>query len=134
MSLCVVQRKQGSAGSAGRLEQRSSAYGQGKLLKGHQVGTGSAAVLHPSWVAKQKQKKADLAASAVNQKCAFGDDGRPVVSVQSPAVAARVLKSSKPASLQAEGRHPSWLAKRAATFQQSQFLSNTSQNKIKFED
>ena len=134
LSLCVVQRKQGFAGSPGRLEQNPNAFGQEKSSKGHQVEKLSAANVHPSWVAKRKQKRAFLAASSVCQKCVFGDDDRPVMSVQAPAVAARVLKSSKPASLPAEDLHPSWLAKRAAAFQQAQVPNITSQSKIRFED
>lgn len=93
--------------------------------------------LHPSWLAKQKQKEALVKAVSVGSKTVFSDDGQPVASRPASAAsigACAVPVRQKQQSVQKEVLHPSWLAKKAAASKQAQLAKSSAATKITFED
>ena len=106
--------------------------------KAQQVGTAQPARLHPSWLARQKQKEALVQAVPVGSKTVFSDDGQPVASELAPAAVSgtsRVLPvRCKQQGVQKETLHPSWVAKKAAASKEAQLAGRTVAVKTVFED
>ena len=94
--------------------------------------------LHPSWLAKQKQKEALTKTVSAGSKTVFSDDGQPVASRPASAASAGTsgvpLIKNKQQGVQKEVLHPSWLAKKAAASRQAQLASSSAATKITFED
>ncbi|DBA95153.1 TPA: hypothetical protein ACH3X1_015706 [Trebouxia sp. C0004] len=103
--------------------------------------------VHPSWLAKQKQKQALLTAAPQGSKTVFSDDGQVMASSATHSPAATLPKSAskapapalKPAAArltaaEAEGMHPSWIAKRVAVANQAELASGKKASKIIFDD
>ena len=94
--------------------------------------------LHPSWLAKQKQKEAFAKTVSAGSKTVFSNDGQPVASRPASAASAGTsgvpLIKHKQQGVQKQVLHPSWLAKKAAASRQAQLASSSAATKITFED
>ena len=136
-SLHMLQ-KTNPLGMAGRSVQNSRALERASAPKARQVETAQAEHVHPSWLAKQKQKEALIKAVPVGSKTVFSDDGHSVMSTLTPAVDAgtsRVVPARrKQQAVQSETLHPSWLAKKAAASKEAQLASRPLATKIVFDD
>lgn len=107
----------------------------------------AAGPVHPSWLAKQKQKQALLTAAPQGSKIVFSDDGQIVASSAAHSLALTLPKSVskdqvaalKPAAArltaaEAKDMHPSWIAKRVAVAKQAELASGKKASKITFDD
>lgn len=107
----------------------------------------AAGPVHPSWLAKQKQKQALLTAAPQGSKTVFSDDGQIIASSASHSLAPTLPKSVskdqvaalKPAAAsftaaEAKDMHPSWIAKRVAVAKQAELASGKKASKIIFDD
>ena len=81
--------------------------------------------LHPSWAAKQKEKKRLLSATPAGSKTVFDDDAKPL-DVQPKQAAAPPAKPSKKL-------HPSWVAKQKLAEKTKQLPAATG-TKVRFDD
>ena len=107
----------------------------------------AAGPVHPSWLAKQKQKQALLTAAPQGTKTVFRDDGQIMASSAAHSPAAILPKSAskapaaalKPAAArltvaEAKDMHPSWIAKRVAIAQQAELANGKKASRIVFDD
>ncbi len=107
----------------------------------------AAGPVHPSWLAKQKQKQVLLTAAPQGSKTVFSDDGQVMASSAAHRPAATLPKSAskapaaalKPAAArltaaEAKDMHPSWIAKRVAVAKQAELANGKKASKIIFND
>lgn len=136
-SLYMLQRA-GIPGSLGRSVQDPGPLRSASALKAQQVETAQPVCLHPSWLARQKQKEALVQAVPVGSKMVFSDDGQPVASRLAPAAVTGPSGvfpvRCKKQGVQNESLHPSWLAKKAAASKEAQLASRSGAIKTVFED
>lgn len=136
-SLCMLQRAS-IPELSGRSVQDPGPLRSASASKARPDGTAQAVRLHPSWLAKQKQKEALVQAVPVGSKTVFSDDGQPVASEPAPAAVtgtSGVLSvRCKPQGVQKQTLHPSWLAKKAAASREAQISSRPVATKTVFED
>lgn len=105
------------------------------MSKVQPVKPASAAHLHPSWSAKQKQKEAAAMAAPFGSKVVFEDDGQAVRSKApppGPTTEVAPVKHSEKAA-EADTLHPSWVAKKAAASKQIQLAQSAKASKITFD-
>ena len=103
----------------------------------------AAGPVHPSWLAKQKQKQALLTAAPQGSKTVFSDDGQIVApslaltlpkSVSKDQVTALKPAAARLKAAEAKDMHPSWIAKRVAVAKQAEVASGKKASKIIFDD
>ena len=93
--------------------------------------------LHPSWLAKQKQKEALATTDSAGSKTVVSDDGQPVAPRRASAASTDTSGAPpvrhKQQSEQKAMPHPPWLAKKAAASKQAQHASCSAATEITFE-
>ena len=136
-SLYMLQRA-GIPELSGRSLRDPGPVRSASVSKAQADRTAQAVPLHPSWLAKQKQKEALVQAAPMGTKTVFSNDGQPVASERAPAAVtgtSGVLSvGCKQQNIRKQTLHPSWLAKKAAASREAQVSSRSVATKTVFED
>lgn len=136
-SLYMLQRA-GISDLPGGSVKDSRPFRSASASKARPEEKASAVRLHPSWLAKQKQKEALVQAVPVGSKTVFSDDGQSVASKLTPAAVTGTSGVTsvgcKPQGVEKQTLHPSWLAKKAAASKEALLSSRPLANKTVFED
>ena len=137
MGMYMLQRA-GIPELSSRCVQAASPLRSASVSKTGQDETAQAVHLHPSWVAKKRQKQALVQAVPVGSKTVFSEEGQPVASKLAPAAVTGIScvpsVRCKQQVVQKQTLHPSWLAKKAAASKEAQLSSCLVATRTVFED